>query len=240
MNQGHAPDLFLSNISYVVNDKSIIRSIDLHSPGEKCTALIGLNGSGKTTLLKLCHGLLEPSQGEVLWGTQSIEAMRSHITMIFQRPCLLRRTVYDSLDYILFLRKVPKAQRPEAIAEAMELVDLQHLSKSEAMSLSGGEQQRLALARAWLFQAQVVLMDEPTGGLDWFSKSIVDKLIQKWKAMGVKIIFSSHDLEEVKQLSDDVVLLNAGQCVEYANTHDFFSKFPNEQRLCEFANTLSS
>ena len=233
-------DLRLNNVGYEVHGRPIIRSVNIHSASNQCIAVIGLNGSGKTSLLKMCQGLLPVTQGELLWDGQDVHTQHAHIVMVFQQPCLLRRTVYAQLNYILSLRKIQRAQRAAAIDEMLDAVDLRHLQHQAAHTLSGGEQQRLAVACAGLFRAKVVLMDEPTGWLDLFSKKIIEQLICRWQAMGTKIIFSSHDLEQVKRLADEIVFLHQGRCIRHCDKQTFFSEFPTEEALCKCIDTLPS
>lgn len=232
------PDgLLLQDVCYESDGSEIIHSISLRSDVYRCTGLVGLNGAGKTTLLKLCHGLLPCTRGRIFWGDKEPRQLRSLISMVFQHPCLLNRSVYANLDYVLSLRKLPRGQRTTLIEEALALVQLQHLARRQAKSLSGGEQQRLVIARVWLCQPRIVLLDEPTGWLDLLSKQIVEQLIQTWKQAGVRIVFSSHDLDQVRRLSDDVIFLDRSKCIKHLPAADFFSMFPSGEALCAYIDT---
>jgi len=184
--------------------------------GER-VALIGSNGSGKSTLLRLLHGLLRPSSGSLRADTSARQAM------LFQRPYMLRASVQNNIALSLWLRGTHwKQARHDALA-ALERVGLADLAGRNAKALSGGQQQRVALARAWVCQPAVVLLDEPTSSLDPAAKREVERLMQAFADSGTTLIFSSHNLGQVKRLANRVVYLEYGRVVADLPTHDFFN-----------------
>jgi len=180
-------------------------------------ALIGSNGSGKSTLLRLLHGLLKPSTGSVLADASARQAM------LFQRPYMLRTTVQNNIALSLWLRGTHWRQARQDALVALERVGLPDLAGRNAKALSGGQQQRVALARAWACKPAVVLLDEPTSSLDPTAKREVERLMQQFADSGMSLIFSSHNLGQVKRLASRVVYLEHGRIVADLPTHDFFN-----------------
>ena len=180
-------------------------------------ALIGSNGSGKSTLLRLLHGLLKPSAGSVSADASARQAM------LFQRPYMLRTTVQNNIALSLWLRGTHWRQARQDALVALERVGLPDLAGRNAKALSGGQQQRVALARAWACQPAVVLLDEPTSSLDPTAKREVERLMHQFSDSGMSLIFSSHNLGQVKRLASRVVYLEHGRIVADLPTHDFFN-----------------
>jgi tungstate transport system ATP-binding protein len=185
------------------------------------TILIGPNGSGKTTLLRTAMGLLAPTVGRVTWGGVE-KSPPSHRAFVFQRPAMLRRTTVDNLRYALRVARVPRVQHEARITELLALVGLESLGQRAARRLSGGEQQRLALARALARDPAVLFLDEPTASLDPASTKAIEDVIGAIAASGIKIIMSTHDLGEARRLAGDIVLLHRGRMIERANAAQFF------------------
>ena len=186
------------------------------SAGER-VALIGSNGSGKSTLLRLLHGLLKPSK-----GVMSADAVARQ-AMLFQRPYMLRTTVLNNIALGLWLRGGTWPQAKCDAARALERVGLQALAGRNAKALSGGQQQRVALARAWACKPAVVMLDEPTSSLDPTAKREVEQLMAEFASSGMTLIFSSHNLGQVKRLASRVIYLEQGRVVADLPTHDFFN-----------------
>ncbi len=180
-------------------------------------ALIGSNGSGKSTLLRLLHGLVQPSAGLL-----SVDASVRQ-AMLFQRPHMLRASVQNNIALSLWLRGIGWKQAKRDALAALERVGLADLAGRHAKALSGGQQQRVALARAWACKPAVVLLDEPTSSLDPAAKREVEKLMQDFANSGTTLIFSSHNLGQVKRLASRVVYLEHGRMVADLPTHDFFN-----------------
>ncbi len=225
--------LTVADLDYAVRGHTLLRDINFTSDADACTALLGANGAGKTTLLRLCHGLIEPSGGDIRWGDASPRDLGGRIAMVFQRPRLLRRSAYANVDYVLRLHGFSDEERRRCITEAFRLVGLEHRATHQAHLLSGGEQQRLAVARACALSPDVILMDEPTGRLDMESTERVEDAIRSLKRAGTKIIFTSHNLSQVRQLCDDVIFLDRGCLIAHAACEEFFSSTGNKT-ICDF------
>ena len=184
--------------------------------GER-VALIGSNGSGKSTLLRTLHGLLLPTSGALASGLNLRQAM------LFQRPYMLRTSVQNNIALGLWLRGIKWQQAKIMALQALERVGLLELAGRSAKALSGGQQQRVALARAWAGKPTVVLLDEPTSSLDPNAKREVERLMHEFADSGMTLIFSSHNLGQVKRLASRVVYLEHGRVVADLPTHDFFN-----------------
>ena len=185
------------------------------SSGERL-ALVGSNGSGKSTLLRTLHGLIQPAAGSVQHAASASQAM------LFQRPYMLRASVLHNVALGLWLSGTPwKAANQQAL-QALERVGLAGLARRNAKTLSGGQQQRVALARAWAMKPQVLLLDEPTSSLDPAAKREVEGLMAEFADAGMTLIFSSHNLGQVKRLASRVIYLEQGKLVADLPVADFF------------------
>ncbi len=199
-------------------DRAALSGVNfLLGAGER-VMLVGANGSGKTTLLRLLHGQL-PHSGRRLTpqGREPTQAM------VFQRPFLLRLSVWHNLLIALWLAQVPKPERAPRAQAALERVGLARERDRPARVLSGGQQQRLALARAWAVRPEVLFLDEPTASLDPGAKREVETLIESFaRDDGVAIVMSTHNLGQAKRLGTRVVYLDDGQVLVDLPTAMFF------------------
>ncbi|CAN5135180.1 phosphate ABC transporter ATP-binding protein [soil metagenome] len=180
-------------------------------------ALIGSNGSGKSTLLRTLHGLVPPATGSLEHGSHARQAM------LFQRPYMLRASVLSNVSLGLWLNGTPWKQARAQALQALERVGLADLAGRHAKALSGGQQQRVALARAWALEPQVLLLDEPTSSLDPAAKREVERLMAEFADAGTTLIFSSHNLGQVKRLASRVIYLEQGRLVADLPTDAFFN-----------------
>ena len=180
-------------------------------------ALVGANGSGKSTLLRTLHGLVRPAEGEVRSDAAARQAM------LFQRPHLLRASVQNNVALGLWLSGVPWKQARADALQALARVGLAELAPRNARALSGGQQQRVALARAWALKPQVLLLDEPTASLDPSAKREVERLMAEFSDAGMTLIFSSHNLGQVKRLASRVIYLEHGRLIADLPTPGFFN-----------------
>ncbi|WP_291852112.1 ATP-binding cassette domain-containing protein [Bradyrhizobium sp.] len=185
------------------------------------TLLIGPNGSGKTTLLRLAMGLLAPSRGRISWGGRENAAPLKR-AIVFQRPTMLRRSAGANIRYALRAAGVPRAERARRCGELLELVGLEALADRAARKLSGGEQQRLALARALARDPAVLFLDEPTASLDPTATKAVEDVIREVGQRNIKVVMATHDLGEARRLAGDIVMLHRGRVVEAAAASAFF------------------
>lgn len=193
-----------------------LQGIDLRIAAGERVALIGANGSGKSTLLRLLHGLLVPSSGSVLRDG----AMRQ--AMVFQRPFVLRASAVTNVALGLWLRGTRWKQARDLALQALGRVGLAPVAMRNARTLSGGQLQRLALARAWSLQPQVLLLDEPTASLDPHAKREVEQLMSAFADTGMTLVFASHNLGQVKRLATRVIYLEQGRLLADLPVRQFF------------------
>ena len=197
---------------------SALAGIHLAIQAGERVALVGSNGSGKSTLLRLLHGLLTPTQGE----RAAAPALRQ--AMLFQRPHMLRTTVQRSVALALWLRGAPWGQAQVQALAALRAAGLQELAGRSARTLSLGQQQQVALARAWALAPQLLLLDEPTASLDPHAKAEVESLMQRFadSRADATLVFASHNLGQVKRLAQRVIYLERGQLLADLPVAQFF------------------
>tara|TARA_Y100001001_G_scaffold141672_1_gene145879 strand:+ start:2374 stop:3099 length:726 start_codon:yes stop_codon:yes gene_type:complete len=212
-----APRLRFDHVSYAPRGQTLLGPLSLNLDGHRRTLVMGPNGAGKSLLMRLAHGLLQPTSGRLVW-----EGSAPRQAMVFQRPVLLRRSALANLEYALAVQRVPRRQRLERAREALARFGLEALARRPARVLSGGEQQRLALARAWLLSPEVLFLDEPTSALDPAAIRAVEAAIDDFHHQGVRIVMTSHDLHQARRLADEVILLHHGRLVEQSPAATFF------------------
>jgi tungstate transport system ATP-binding protein len=209
------PLLVARGLCYEAAGKRLIDNVDLSVRPGCSTVILGANGSGKSLLLRLLHGLVAPARGQILWNGRLLDkAARRAQAMVFQRPVMLRRSALANLRFALSVRGVPRAQRAAREAEAMARARLGDLAGRPARVLSGGEQQRLAIARALACRPELLFLDEPTASLDPASTHAIETLIAEARAEGVTIVMVTHDAGQARRVGDDVTFLHAGRVVE--------------------------
>lgn len=194
-----------------------LAGIDLRIAAGERVALIGANGSGKSTLLRVLHGLLRPGAGSVLRDGSMRQAM------VFQRPFALRMSAVSNVALALWLRGTRWREAKEQALLALGRVGLSAQSLRNARTLSGGQLQRLALARAWSLKPHVLLLDEPTASLDPHAKREVEALMSDFAASGMTLVFASHNLGQVKRLATRVVYMEQGRILADLPVHAFFN-----------------
>jgi tungstate transport system ATP-binding protein len=212
-------------------------SVSLEMQGGKIIALLGVNGAGKTTLMRIMAGLEKPDTGKLLFNNQNIdaEALRKVSTLVFQKSAMFSTNVYDNLAYGLRIRGVPKMEIAKKTTEALQAVRLSGFEKRRAKKTSGGEQQRIALARAFLLEPPVLLLDEPTANLDPNSATIIEKAIINKKSAQRVIVMATHNLSQARRMADEIVHIYNGEIVEVASPEDFF-----ENPTCEVSRKFVS
>jgi len=213
--------LELKDVTFVAGGRVILDRVSAQIAAGPSTVILGANGAGKSVLMRLMHGLLLPANGDIRWASASIERKQA---MVFQRPVLLRRSALANVTYALKLARVPRAERQRVALDALDSVGLAAFAPRPARVLSGGEQQRLALARAWALHPEVLFLDEPTASLDPTATREIERVIQAFDAAGTKIIMATHNLGQARRLGDEVLFLHQGHLVERAPVEQFFSR----------------
>lgn len=209
-----------SRVDVVRGSTLVLDGVDVAIAPRSRTFILGANGAGKSTLLRVLHGLIEPTRGRVTWGAF---ATRPHgHAMVFQRPVLLRRSAAANLLHALALCGVRGREARHRVDQALTSVGLEAMAGRPARVLSGGEQQRLALARAWALAPEVLFLDEPTASLDPPSTRAVEAIVNDIHALGTTIVMTTHHLAQAKRLADSIVLLHDGHVAEHTDAAAFF------------------
>jgi tungstate transport system ATP-binding protein len=216
--------LRLDRVRFEAGGQLLIHDLTLTLEAGTRTVVLGPNGAGKSLLLRLCHGLLRPSAGTIRWAWHDPARVRRQQAFVFQRPVLLRRSASANVSYALAVAGVPRAERRERVAAALAQVGLGHLADRPARVLSGGEQQRLALARAWAQGPRVMFLDEPTANLDPAATRAIEAVVAALHERGVKIVMTTHDLGQARRHADEIVFLHKGRLIEHADAARFFMR----------------
>jgi tungstate transport system ATP-binding protein len=215
--------VMFSDVAIVASDVTILDGISLVLLGGSApTVLIGPNGSGKTTLLRAAMGLISATRGRITWGGREASPPDRR-AILFQRPVMLRRSAAGNVRYALAQAGVPRHKRASRAAELLADVGLTGLERRPARRLSGGEQQRLALARALARDPALLFLDEPTASLDPAATKAIEDIVRTITARGVKVVMSTHDLGQARRLAGDVVLLHRGRLIESGPAAEFFA-----------------
>jgi tungstate transport system ATP-binding protein len=215
----------LCALSFEVAGRRLIDGFDLTITETGISIIMGPNGAGKSVLLRLMHGLIAPTEGTILWAGMPMnrQIMRRQ-AMVFQKPVLLRRSAAANITYALGLRGVGRRERNSRTLQALELADLEQHAFTPARVLSGGEQQRLCLARALSLEPDILFLDEPTASLDPVSTLAIERLLLDAKHRGIKVILVTHDVGQARRLAQDVVFLHHGRVIEHQPAPRFFEQ----------------
>ena len=216
--------LELKDLSFVAGGRTIIERLSLRLDAGPSTIILGANGAGKSVVMRLMHGLIAPTSGSVRWSDPDPARLRRKQAMVFQRPVMLRRSALANILYALKLARVPGGEREALAVEALESVGMLRLAHRSARVLSGGEQQRLALARAWALHPEVLFLDEPTASLDPGATREIENVIKAFDAAGTKIVMATHNLGQARRVGDEVLFIHEGRLAEHAPVEIFFSQ----------------
>ena len=229
--------IVFAGVAIVAGAVTILDDVTLTLASGAPTLLIGPNGSGKTTLLRAAMGLIPATRGRITWGGKDRggenDAAPQRRAILFQRPAMLRRSAGGNVRYALASAGVPRAARAARVAELFAMVGLQGLERRPARRLSGGEQQRLALARALARDPAVLFLDEPTASLDPAATKAIEDIVRDVAARGVKVVMSTHDLGQARRLAGEIVLLHRGRLIEQGPAAEFFTS-PRTQEARTF------
>ena len=221
--------LELHRLVYEANGMRVIDGLELVINTRAITVIMGPNGAGKSVLLRLMHGLIAPTSGDILWaGRRMNREIARRQAMVFQKPVLLRRSTAANIWHALGLRGIDRGERGIRVDGALKLAGLERLATMPARVLSGGEQQRLCLARALSLEPEVLFLDEPTASLDPASTLAIEGLLIDAQHRGIKIVVVTHDVGQARRLAQDVVFVHHGRVVEHALAKDFFVRPESE------------
>jgi tungstate transport system ATP-binding protein len=214
--------LRLEGLGYSSGAIRLLSEVTLTVRKGRRLVILGPNGAGKSLLLRICHGLLAPSAGRVSWAVPDLAAR--HQAMVFQRPVMLRRSVRANIEHALGLAGVPRGARRSRTSAALEKFGLAAMAGRPARLLSGGEQQRLAIARTWALRPEILFLDEPTAQLDPAATRCIETVIGDLGREGLTIVMTTHDLGQARRLADDIAFLHFGRLVEAGPAARFFEE----------------
>jgi tungstate transport system ATP-binding protein len=228
MKDEHGDGMFplaLEHVGLDAGGRRIIDDVTLTIGVSGGTVILGPNGAGKSVLMRLCHGLLQPTSGSIRWlgaRVASENAVRRRQAMVFQKPVLLRRSAFGNITYALALAGVRGDAGRLRATQALERVGLRAIAHQPARALSGGEQQRLAVGRAWALEPDVLFLDEPTASLDPAAAQEVERLIGTIAASGTKIIMTTHHLALAARIASEIIFMQHGRVIEQTPAAEFF------------------
>ncbi len=220
---GSALPLVLSGVGYEVGGQILLHDINFSIGSDRVTVILGPNGAGKTLLLRICHGLIKPSCGLVKWQNPVAARHASAQTMMFQQPVLLRRNVRRNIEYAMKVCDVAKPSRGKRLDAALSISGLAAIADRQASKLSGGEKQRLALARCWAVKPQLLFLDEPTAHLDPSAARKIEAMVVEIQREDTCVVMVTHDLALARRLADRIVFMHRGCIVEHRDGAEFFA-----------------
>jgi ABC-type Fe3+/spermidine/putrescine transport system ATPase subunit len=219
--------LQLKNVTACYGDTVVLRDFSLGVNGGELLALLGPSGCGKTTMLKVIAGLLEPAQGEILFGDEvfsKVPAEKRGAAMVFQKPLLFPHlTVAENVAFGLRMRKVAREESARRVDEALHMVQLEGYGARRTRELSGGQEQRVSLARALVTNPRVLLLDEPFSALDVGLRIEMRSLVRRLhRHLQVTTVFVTHDQEEAVTMADRIAFLINGRLEQVGRPQDFY------------------
>ncbi len=216
--------LTVEGLCFSADGDRLLDDVSFTLPGGGITVVMGPNGAGKSLLMRLCHGLIPLQAGRIAWaGGDGTTAGRRRHAMVFQRPVMLRRSARANVIHALAAVGAGRAERAQRADAALAHFGLAPLADRPARLMSGGEQQRLAIARAWSLSPEVVFLDEPTSALDPGATRQVEAMLATLRAEGVTLMLATHDLGQARRLADHVIVLHRGRIVESGPATPFFA-----------------
>lgn len=213
------------NLRVEVAGKQLLDVDEVSISGQGITLICGPNGAGKSLFVRVLQGLFNPTQGQVrVQGQQIDRKIRRLMAMVFQKPVLLRRSVAANLRYAMRARGIPKAEREARLPFLLDLAGLTGKEKQPARSLSGGEEQCLALAAALASRPKLLFLDEPTSSLDPGATYRIETILRFAATCGTRIVMVTHDMAQAARLGDDILFLSKGRIVERQKVSQFFEQ----------------
>ena len=219
--------LRVTDVKINIKSKRLIGPINLEIEQNGISILLGANGSGKTTLLEALHGLRKLSAGTVEWTISNSQAAAEQ-AFVFQSPIMLRRTVAENLAFPLKVRRLSKLTTTTEVMMWAKKIGLEDKIKQQAMLLSGGEMQAIAVARALITKPKMLFLDEPTASLDGATKKAIEDILISASSNGTKILMSTHDLGQLKRLARDIIFLHNGIVEAHCSKEEFLTKPPSK------------
>ena len=219
--------LRVTDVKINIKSKRLIGPINLEIEQNGISILLGANGSGKTTLLEALHGLRKLSAGKVEWNISNSQAAAEQ-AFVFQSPIMLRRTVAENLAFPLKVRRLSKLTTTTEVMMWAKKIGLEDKIKQQAVLLSGGERQAIAVARALITKPKMLFLDEPTASLDGATKKAIEDILISASSNGTKILMSTHDLGQLKRLAKDIIFLHNGIVEAHCSQEEFLTEPPSK------------
>ena len=208
------------DLSVILGQKIILDKINCKIKSNSITAVLGPNGAGKSIFLQTINGLVSIQSGRLTFNSiQNNQEIREQQAIVFQTPVLLRRTVMANMQFVSNLRNKKSNQ---LLKNLLDKVGLEGCEEKPGRLLSGGEKQRLSMARALIVNPNLLLLDEPTANLDPYSLNLIEDLVLEENSIGKTVIFTTHDMSQAKRLATDVIFLNKGKVLEQTVSKTFF------------------
>jgi tungstate transport system ATP-binding protein len=208
-------------LSFAVDGRRLVDSASFDIRAGDRLFVLGPNGAGKSLLLRLCHGLIAPTAGSVVWRSDTARRAQA---MVFQRPVLLRRRVLDNVAFPLLAHGMDGAVARARALDALAVAGIAELARHPARVLSGGEQQRVALARAMVTSPKLLWLDEPTANLDPAATRSIERGVDRLSEAGCTIVMTTHDLAQARRLATRIVFIHHGRILEDAPAAEFLSR----------------
>ena len=215
--------LIMSGVCVTKSKKPILSDVTIEIGATGFTIVLGPNGAGKTTLLRAMHGLDRTSAGSIQWQGKN-DYVRKKQAFVFQTPIVMRRTVVENLAYPLTLNAIPKDQALEQAKTWAQTIGLGKALEQNAAFLSGGEKQKLAIARALITEPEILFLDEPSTNLDGAATREIEDILKKAHANGTRVIMTTHDIGQARRLATDILFIYRGRLHEISSATAFFEK----------------
>lgn len=228
-------NITIENLSKIYGDKVVLDINSLLLKKGKIYGIIGPNGAGKSTILRIIAGLEEASSGNIFYDNKKLtDNTVKNLTYMSQRPYLLRTSVFNNIAYPLKLRKYDKEiidEKVKAIVKEFNVFDLRY---QIATSLSGGESQKVALARALVFEPKLLLLDEPTANIDPNAIEFIEKeILKRNKEKNMTTIIITHNMGQARRLCDEIIFMKEGKMVEHGKSDQVISN-PKSSEMKKF------
>jgi tungstate transport system ATP-binding protein len=225
----------IENLEKKYGERKVVDIKNIYVNNGDFFVIVGPSGAGKSTFLRLLKYLEEPTNGDIYFEGKKLSNpldvnIQRNISMVFQRPEFLKRSVFENVEFPLWIRGKKDNEKVEKV---LGQVDIGNLIREKTSSLSGGELQRLALARAMVVDPKVLLLDEPTANLDPYNVELIEKIVLNLNKAGKTIVMVTHNVFQAKRLASSAGLLLNGKLVEVGSADTFFNT-PKDARVKDF------
>ncbi len=231
----------IRNICKSFGSKEVLKNVNLAINRGEIFALLGPSGAGKTTLLRILDFFEKPKSGQVVFDGMQLnfhdaKKIRKKMSLLFQTPAVFNASVFDNVAYGLKVRGIDKMIIGKKVGDALKIVGLSGMEKQRARTLSGGEAQRMAFARAIVYEPEILLLDEPTANLDPANVAKIEEIIRRIKNdLGTTIVIATHNIPQVKRIADRAGILLNGELIEVNSIEGIFTA-PQDERSAAFLN----